>query len=117
MVIVRSGSFLGLLKLSSVFQTFGDDVEGGEEMPENVEEEENRVMKRTEQMQSTLDTGFKFTDELSFKDMARKLNRKQVTSKFYTLLVLKKQQIVTVGQSEPFGDILIGKGPRFGLAC
>lgn len=86
-------------------------------MPEDAEQEEKRWTKRTEQMQSTLDLGFKYTDELSFKDMARKLNRKQVTSKFYTLLVLKKHKVVEVEQTEAFGDILIKKGPRFGMAC
>ena len=86
-------------------------------MPEDAEEEEKRWTKRTAQMQHVLDNGFKFTDELSFKDMARRLNRKQVTSKFYTLLVLKKQSVVTVSQTEAFGDILIGKGPHFGKAC
>ena len=96
---------------------FGEDVEGGDQMPEDAEQEENRWTKRTEQMQSTLDSGFKYTDELSFKDMARRLNRKQVTSKFYTLLVLKKHKVVTVEQAEAFGDILIKKGPRFGMAC
>lgn len=98
-------------------QAFGEDVEGGDQMPENEEQEEKRWTKRTEQMQHTLDQGFKYTDELSFKDMARKLNRKQVTSKFYTLLVLKKHKVVTVNQTEPFGDILIGKGPKFGISC
>lgn len=97
--------------------SFGGDVEGGDLMPEDAEQEEKRWTKRTEQMQHTLDSGFKFTDELSFKDMARKLNRKQVTSKFYTLLVLKKHKVVTVHQEEAFGDILIGKGPKFGVPC
>lgn len=96
---------------------FGGDVEGGEKMPEDAEQEENRWTKRTEQMQSILDSGYKYTDELSFKDMARRLNRKQVTSKFYTLLVLKKHKVVEVEQTEAFGDILIKKGPRFGMAC
>lgn len=96
---------------------FGEDVEGGDQMPEDAEQEENRWTKRTEQMQSILDTGYKYTDELSFKDMARNLNRKQVTSKFYTLLVLKKHKVVEVEQTEAFGDILIMKGPRFGMAC
>ncbi|XP_045180950.1 double-strand-break repair protein rad21 homolog isoform X2 [Mercenaria mercenaria] len=97
--------------------SFGADVEGGDQMPEDEEQEEQRWTKRTEQMQHTLDQGFRYTDELSFKDMARKLNRKQVTSKFYTLLVLKKHKVVEVNQTEPFGDILIGKGPKFGMAC
>ncbi len=35
---------------------------------------------------------------------------------FYTLLVLKKQQAVEVEQNEPFGEILISKGPKFELA-
>ncbi|XP_052764120.1 double-strand-break repair protein rad21 homolog [Mya arenaria] len=97
--------------------SFGADVEGGDQMPETEEQEEQRWTKRTEQMQHTLDQGFRYTDELSFKDMGRKLNRKQVTSKFYTLLVLKKHKVVTVSQDEPFGDILIGKGPKFGISC
>lgn len=96
---------------------FGEDIEGGDQMPEDAEQEEKRWTKRTEQMQHTLDGGFKYTDELSFKDMARKLNRKQVTSKFYTLLVLKKHKVVEVEQTEAFGDILITKGPRFGMPC
>ncbi|WAR17948.1 RAD21-like protein [Mya arenaria] len=99
------------------FSSFGADVEGGDQMPETEEQEEQRWTKRTEQMQHTLDQGFRYTDELSFKDMGRKLNRKQVTSKFYTLLVLKKHKVVTVSQDEPFGDILIGKGPKFGISC
>ena len=103
--------------MSDFFQEFGEDIEGGDQMPEDAEQEETRWTKRTEQMQSTLDAGFRYTDELSFKDMARRLNRKQVTSKFYTLLVLKKHKVVTVEQTEAFGDILIGKGPRFGMAC
>ena len=40
----------------------------------------------------------------------------QVASMFYTLLVLKKQQAVEVEQNEPFGEILISKGPKFELA-
>ena len=32
---------------------------------------------------------------------------------FYTLLVLKKQQAIEVDQQDPFGEILISKGPKF----
>jgi cohesin complex subunit SCC1 len=46
--------------------------------------------------------------------MARNLNRKQAASRFYTLLVLKKHQVVEVAQEEAFADIHISRGPKFG---
>ena len=41
-------------------------------------------------------------------------NRKQVASKFYTLLVLRKMQAIEVEQTQPFGDITLTHGPRAG---
>ena len=52
-------------------------------------------------------------DEASFKEMCNRNYRKQVASKFYTLLVLKKQQAILVDQPEPYADIAITKGPKF----
>ena len=69
-----------------------EDLEDLEAMPETEEQDEKRTQKRTQQMQGTLRNAFAFQRELSFKDMARSLDRKQVTAKFYTLLVLKKHQ-------------------------
>lgn len=88
-----------------------------EQMPETAEQEEKRWSKRTQQMQNMFDTAFTFSDELSFKEMARTSNRKQACSRFYTLLVLKKHECVLTEQNEPFGDILISRGPKFGTAC
>ncbi|KAK3578414.1 hypothetical protein CHS0354_035615 [Potamilus streckersoni] len=101
----------------SVAPVFNEEVEGeGEEqMPEDAEQEEKRWTKRTQLMQHQLESAFHHRDVLSFKEMSRQLNRKQVTSKFYTLLVLKKHQAVDVEQTESFGDILIRRGPQFGL--
>lgn len=86
-------------------------------MPENAEQEEKRWNKRTQQMQHIFEQAFTFSDTLSFKDMARNHNRKQAASRFYTLLVLKKHQAICTEQKEPYGDILITKGPCFGAAC
>ncbi|KAL5014920.1 hypothetical protein ScPMuIL_009190, partial [Solemya velum] len=98
--------------------TFHEDVEGeAENMPENEEQEEKRWTKRTQLMQHSLEIAFRYNDSLSFKDMARRLNRKQAASRFYTLLVLKKHQAIEVQQSETFGDIHISRGPQFGLVC
>jgi cohesin complex subunit SCC1 len=52
-------------------------------------------------------------DTTTFKTLVQRNNRKQVASKFYTFLVLKKMQAIEVKQSEPYGDILIMRGPRF----
>ena len=49
----------------------------------------------------------------SFNDMCNRNYRKQVASKFYTLLVLKKQQAIVVDQPKPYADIVITKGPKF----
>jgi cohesin complex subunit SCC1 len=97
-----------------------DDLEQeleAEPMPENAEQEEKRWSKRTQQMQQVFDQAFTFSDNLSFKDMARNHNRKQAASRFYTLLVLRKHQIIHTEQNESFGDIIITKGPNFGIAC
>lgn len=86
-------------------------------MPENEEQDEKRLNKRTQQMQHALKSAFHFSHELSFKELTRNLNRKQVSSRFYTLLVLKKHQAISVQQTEPFGDITITEGPHFGVVC
>lgn len=84
-------------------------------MPENEEQEEKRLTKRTHQMQHGLDLAFRYNDRLSFADMSRNLYKKQAASRFYTLLVLKKFQAVEVSQQKEFGEIWISKGPQFGL--
>lgn len=97
-----------------------DDLEleqDAEQMPENAEQEEKRWSKRTQQMQQIFEQAFTFSDTLSFKEMARNHNRKQAASRFYTLLVLKKHQAISIKQEEAFGDILISRGPNFGAAC
>ncbi|KAK2192527.1 hypothetical protein NP493_28g04012 [Ridgeia piscesae] len=85
---------------------------------EGEEAEQLRWTKRTQQMMHVLERVYGHGEnEASFKSIVSHNNRKQVASKFYTLLVLKKLQGVTVEQSTPFGDILITKGPKYGVVC
>ncbi|XP_076437777.1 double-strand-break repair protein rad21 homolog A-like isoform X2 [Babylonia areolata] len=97
--------------------TFEDVEDAAEGMPETAEQDERRLNKRTQQMQLTLRSAFRMQDELSFKHMTSNHDRKQAASRFYTLLVLKKHQVVSVQQTEAFGDILITEGPHFGRDC
>ncbi|ELT90565.1 hypothetical protein CAPTEDRAFT_161206 [Capitella teleta] len=81
---------------------------------DEVEEEERRWGKRTLQLQYILSKHMpQQTDTTSFKTLVQRNHRKQVASKFYTFLVLKKMQAIEVNQTEPYGDILISRGPRF----
>lgn len=46
-------------------------------------------------------------------ELCRNTNRKQAAAKFYSFLVLKKQQAVELSQEEPYSDIIATPGPRF----
>lgn len=54
-------------------------------------------------------------DSVSLLDLCRNNNRKQAAAKFYSFLVLKKQQAIEVTQSQPYSDIIATAGPRFNL--
>jgi len=56
---------------------------------------------------SAVQTGITGKDCVKFGDLTQSDRRKQVTSKFYTLLVLKKLQKIDVKQDVPFGEIYI----------
>jgi len=85
-----------------------DGSEVGEE-----EREERRWGKRTQQMMHILTRQLQNMNTASFKELVSRNNRKQVASKFYTFLVLKKQQQVELEQTEPYGDITVWRGPQF----
>ncbi|XP_035659203.1 double-strand-break repair protein rad21 homolog [Branchiostoma floridae] len=77
------------------------------------EQEERRLNKRTTQMLHVMDRTMGSAGSITFFEMTKKHTRKQAASKFYTLLVLKKQTAIEVEQKEHFSDILITKGPKF----
>lgn len=87
-----------------------EEAQGGDQ-----DQEERRWNKRTQQMlhglQRVMDkTG---TQSVSLLDLCRNNNRKQAAAKFYSFLVLKKQQAVELVQDKPYSDIIATPGPRF----
>ncbi|XP_061405341.1 double-strand-break repair protein rad21 homolog isoform X1 [Lethenteron reissneri] len=94
----------------------GEEEEEEEEVgDENQDQEEKRWNKRTQQMLHALQRVLAKTgaDSVSLLDLCRRNNRKQATAKFYSFLVLKKQQAIDLRQDAPFGDIVATPGPRF----
>uniref|UniRef100_A0AAQ5XK79 Rad21/Rec8-like protein N-terminal domain-containing protein n=1 Tax=Amphiprion ocellaris TaxID=80972 RepID=A0AAQ5XK79_AMPOC len=91
-----------------------DDKEG---QAGDQDQEEKRWNKRTQQMLHGLQRVMAKTgaDSVSLLDLCRNNNRKQAAAKFYSFLVLKKQQAIEVTQSEPYSDIIATAGPRFHL--
>ena len=89
-------------------------IEGDEDMgdEETIEEFENRVLnKRAALLHRQLTKNF--AD--SFKQMARKCNRKQVAQKFHSLLVLQKMMTLDLSQdvNTPYAEIAIARGPAW----
>lgn len=49
----------------------------------------------------------------SLMKLCRNSDRKQAAAKFYSFLVLKKQQAIELSQSTPYADIIATVGPMF----
>lgn len=71
------------------------------------------LTKRAKTMVSLLNKSFNKQDNVSFFEMIRRNGKKSVVQKFYSLLVLKKHEIIEVTQAETFGDVIISKGEKF----
>jgi cohesin complex subunit SCC1 len=69
--------------------------------------------KRAKTMVSMLNKNFAKVDNVGFFDLIKRNGRKSVVQKFYSLLVLKKFEIIEVFQEETYGDIIINKGEKF----
>ncbi|XP_050039546.2 uncharacterized protein [Dermacentor andersoni] len=81
---------------------------------ETYEQFEERILnKRTVHMLHMIRTPLEAGRQVRFSDIARGSNRKQVAQKFYTFLVLKKQQAVELRQESAFAELYIEKGPKF----
>lgn len=87
-----------------------EEAQGGDQ-----DQEERRWNKRTQQMLHGLQRVMTKTgaQSVSLLDLCRNNNRKQAAAKFYSFLVLKKQQAVELVQEEPYSDIVATPGPRF----
>lgn len=81
---------------------------------ETYEQFEERILnKRTVHMLHMIRSPLEAGRQVRFSDVARGSNRKQVAQKFYTFLVLKKQQAVELRQESAFAELYIEKGPKF----
>uniref|UniRef100_A0A8P4K3T5 RAD21 cohesin complex component n=1 Tax=Dicentrarchus labrax TaxID=13489 RepID=A0A8P4K3T5_DICLA len=93
-----------------VFLCQEEEAQGGDQ-----DQEERRWNKRTQQMLHGLQRVMAKTgaQSVSLLDLCRNNNKKQAAAKFYSFLVLKKQQAVELVQEEPYSDIIATPGPRF----
>ncbi|KAJ7999941.1 hypothetical protein DPEC_G00199620 [Dallia pectoralis] len=81
------------------------------------DQEERRWNKRTQQMLHGLQRVMAKTgaQQIGLLELCRNNNKKQAAAKFYSFLVLKKQQAVELSQTEPYSDIIATPGARFHL--
>ncbi|XP_069808439.1 double-strand-break repair protein rad21-like protein 1 isoform X2 [Dendropsophus ebraccatus] len=49
----------------------------------------------------------------TFQNLCKNQKRKQVSTKFYSFLMLQNQSAIKMTQSAPYGDITVSPGPRF----
>ncbi|KAK1134970.1 hypothetical protein K0M31_007736 [Melipona bicolor] len=85
-----------------------------QQVDETYEQFEERVLnKRASHMYHVIKSKLDTKDRLTLSEMAYKNNRKQVAQKFYTLLVLKKFQVLELNQDYPYTEIVVSKGPKF----
>lgn len=85
-----------------------------QQIDETYEQFEERVLnKRAAHMYHVIKSKLDTKDRLTLSEMAYKNNRKQVAQKFYTLLVLKKFQVLELNQDYPYSEIAVNKGPKF----
>ncbi|KAM3966932.1 RAD21 cohesin complex component verthandi isoform 2-T2 [Aphomia sociella] len=89
--------------------------EGEREAGETDEQFEERVLnRRAAQLFAVMRPKLAVGLQLSFAELApAHNNRKQVAQKFYSLLVLKKHQVLKLEQHETYGPITITKGNQF----
>ncbi|XP_069863033.1 double-strand-break repair protein rad21-like protein 1 isoform X2 [Dipodomys merriami] len=76
--------------------------------------EEERCNQRSHQMLNKLqESNKKGMQSFSLMELCKNSDRKQAAAKFYSFLVLKKQQAIELSQSAPYADIIATVGPRF----
>ncbi|THK32942.1 double-strand-break repair protein rad21 homolog isoform X2 [Diachasma alloeum] len=85
-----------------------------QQVDETYEQFEERVLnKRAAHMYQVIKNKLDTKDRLTLAEMAYKNSRKQAAQKFYTLLVLKKFQVLELTQEYSYADIVVTKGPKW----
>ncbi|KAJ8675050.1 hypothetical protein QAD02_010836 [Eretmocerus hayati] len=85
-----------------------------QQVDETYEQFEERVLnKRAAHMYHAIKNKLEAKDTMTLSEMTFKNSRKQAAQKFYTLLVLKKFQVLEINQEYSYADIFVTKGPKF----
>ncbi|KAG5443395.1 Double-strand-break repair protein rad21 [Clonorchis sinensis] len=90
------------------------DIQEGQSTLESLEE--RRLEKRSKvllRMLRTHQQQMGWDEPLALQSICVGNTKKQAASKFYTILLLRKQGAVELGQEEAYGEILISQGPNF----
>ncbi|CRK88226.1 CLUMA_CG002007, isoform A [Clunio marinus] len=90
--------------------------QSGEEqmIDESIEQFEERVLnKRAAQLFVTVRAKLQKQDKIYLTDMTYRNTKKQAAQKFYSLLVLKKFQMLEIEQEHPFAEIVCSRGDAF----
>ena len=95
-----------------------DEVQGASSVEQQSNElseefEQRRWTKRTQQVLHVLQRNLTDVDQVLFSSLTHKCNRKQAASRFYTCLLLAKEGMISIHQSEPYADIQLKKGPKY----
>lgn len=81
---------------------------------ENIDEANAGTLnKRAKAMIALLSKSFQKHANVGFFELTKRNGRKFVAQKFYSLLVLKKYEVIEVSQPEAFGDIELSRGEKF----
>ncbi|KAM9683293.1 double-strand-break repair protein rad21-like protein 1 isoform 3-T3 [Dama dama] len=82
----------------------------GNEQSIEAERWNSRILKMLHSLQESNKMGMQY---FSLMKLCRNSDRKQTAAKFYSFLVLKKQQAIELSQSAPYADIIATVGPMF----
>ena len=86
----------------------------GDEMDDTLTSDPTKNLnKRAKTLVTVLNKNFAKTENVGFFELIKRNGKKSVVQKFYSLLVLKKYDIIEVFQEETYGDIIITKGDKF----
>jgi cohesin complex subunit SCC1 len=88
------------------------DAETSEAFEERTRQQ--KVEEVTDWLKSQLVSG---KESVAFSKLTDQIRRKEAAQKFYSLLVLKKQNVVDVSQETDSDEITIVRGPRFETAA
>ncbi|CAH0553929.1 unnamed protein product [Brassicogethes aeneus] len=85
-----------------------------QQQDETDEQFEERVLnKRAYQMFTSVRGKLQNSNQITLTEMCFRNTKKQASQKFYSLLVLKKFQVLELEQQESYQEIFVMKGPKF----